>query len=164
MFHLLSWFGTWQGDELFLEKTSKFTMYFWEVLGFCRESLQVPSAFIFSLFHTPREILDSLIKLGVTDVTFGNDANSGSTVSTVYLSSDWVRPDMHFTIDWFVFLWGDTINKCVESLHRGHIRVRVGAIRILICWAYFPFHGTNFWTLPVINFPANILPFTQRRA
>ena len=96
MFHLLSWFGTWQGDELFLEKTSKFTMYFWEVLGFCRESLQVPSAFIFSLFHTPREILDGLIKLGVTDVTLGNDANSGSTV---YLSSDWVRPDMHFTID-----------------------------------------------------------------
>ena len=40
--------------------------------------------------------LDGLIKLGVTDVTFGNDANSGSTV---YLSSDWVRPDMHFTID-----------------------------------------------------------------
>ena len=89
MFHLLSWFGTWQGDELFLEKTSKFTMYFWEVLGFCRESLQVPSAFIFSsfhiacenirfsslfaagdvsekrmfsqaMFHTPREILDGL--------------------------------------------------------------------------------------------------------
>ena len=103
-------------------------------------------------------------QMGVTDVTFGNDANSGSTVSTVYLSSDWVRPDMHFTIDWFVFLWGDTINKGVESLHRGHIRVRVGAIRILIYWAYFPFHGTNFWTLPVIHFPANISPFTQRRA
>ena len=166
-------------------------MYFWEVLGFCRESLQVPSAFIFSsfhiacenirfsslfaagdvsekrmfsqaMFHTPREILDGLS--WVSDVTFGNDANSGSTVSTVYLSSDWVRPDMHFTIDWFVFLWGDTINKGVESLHRGHIRVRVGAIRILIYWAYFPFHGTNFWTLPVIHFPANISPFTQRRA
>ena len=164
MFHLLNWFGTWQGVELFLEKTSKFTMYFWEVLGFCRESLQVPSAFIFSLFHTPREILDGLIKLGVTDVTFGNDANSGSTVSTVYLSSDWVRPNMHFTIDWFVFLWSETINKGVESLHRGHIQVRVGAIRILIYWAYFPFHGTNFWTLPVIHFPANISPFTQRRA
>ena len=102
LLHLLSWFGTWQGDELFLEKTSKFTMYFWEVLGFCRESLQVPSAFMFSLFHTPREILDGLS--WVSDVTFGNDANSRSTVSTVYLSSDWVRPDMYFTIDWFHFL------------------------------------------------------------
>ena len=35
-------------------------MYFWEVLGFCRESLQVPSALIFSLFHTSREMLDGL--------------------------------------------------------------------------------------------------------
>ena len=119
----------------------------------------------FSPCSTPLEkSLDGLIKLGVTDVTFGNDANCGSTVSTVYLSSDWVRPNMHFTIDWFVFLWSETINKGVESLHRGHIQVRVGAIRILIYWAYFPFHGTNFWTLPVIHFPANISPFTQRRA
>ena len=163
MFHLLSRFGTWQGDELFLEKTSKFTMYFWEVLGFCRESLQVPSAFIFSLFHIPTEILDGLSwvslmwRLGMMLIVAPQ-----SPQSTCRLTS--VRPDMHFTIDWFVFLWGDTINKGVESLHRGHIRVRVGAIRILIYWAYFPFHGTNFWTLPVIHFPANISPFTQRRA
>ena len=57
---------------------------------------------------------------------------------------------MRFTIDWFVFLWGDTINKGIESLHRGHIRIQVKAIRILIYWAHFLFHGANLWTLSVI--------------
>ena len=67
----------------------------------------------------------------------GNYVYSGSTV---YLNSDWAGIDVHFTIDWFVFPWRDTIDKGVKGLYGGHIRVRVRGVTVLIDLEHtFPF-------------------------
>ena len=74
-------------------------MYFLEVLGFSRRSLQVPSAFIFTFVVPHLQGNVGSLNFTVTYETSGDYAYSGSTV---YLNSDWAGIDVHFTIDWFV--------------------------------------------------------------
>ena len=63
--HLFSSLAAKQGGVSCSSTTINFTMYFISVFGFSTSSLQVPSPFIFTLFHISKEILEGLVGLSL---------------------------------------------------------------------------------------------------